>query len=70
MSGDVRVNRVVLHDPDEELVYSRSVRRKSAGYKPHGNLQDILDEAGPEELRRVARRYFAGYVKAKFRPND
>jgi hypothetical protein len=65
MSGNnARVNRIVLYDPIEEMVYSRSVRKGSAGYKEHGQLQDILLEEGVEELRRVVRRHFAGLVEA------
>lgn len=63
MSGaNLKVNRIVLYDPIEEMVYSRSVRRNSAGYKEHGELQDILLEEGAEELLRVARKHFAGLV--------
>ena len=62
MLGRIR-NRVVLYDPVAEMVYTRTLRKNSAGYKYDPKLQDILLEEGPEALRRVARLYFGGYVE-------
>ncbi|MCP4539468.1 MAG: hypothetical protein GY832_20210 [Chloroflexi bacterium] len=60
--SSVKVNRIVLYDPIEEMVYSRSVRKNSAGYREHNELQGVLLEDGAEALLRVARQYFAGLV--------
>jgi hypothetical protein len=59
-----QVNRVVLLDLIEEIVYSRSVRKNSAGYKYDARLQEIFLLEGAEALRQVATRHYAGFMQA------
>lgn len=54
------VGRVALIDPINEVAYSKSVRRNSAGYQEDAQLQRVMADRGVQETHEFATRRYHG----------